>query len=86
MCRVSDAGSMSESAAGREGRRPKASKRGNRDGGNVRCAAMPELSRVERIYNLETTKRVAHGNLMFHGTCSFNGLPVAEMTRPTILT
>ena len=54
---------MSESAAGREGRRPKASKGGNRDGANVGCAAMPELSSVERVYNLETIKRVAHGNL-----------------------
>ena len=48
---------------------------------------MPELCRVERVYNLETIASVAaHGNLMFHGTCSFNGLSVAEMTHPTILT
>lgn len=52
--------------------------------GDVGWCRVPELSRVGRANNLQTIRKVADGDLMFSGTCTFNGWPVAKMTHQTI--
>ena len=61
------------------GRRPKASKGGNRDGGT--CAVLQALSYVglERLHNFEVMARtLLNGDLRFRPTCDFNCVTTAR--------
>jgi len=73
---------MTDGGAGREGRRPKTSKGGNRAGGT--CAGAAGVSYVgrEHLHNLEMTARILlNGDLRFCLACDFKGLRVAKMSR-----
>jgi hypothetical protein len=83
MCKVSDAGRLRDSAAYSAAgvRKPPKEETAL---GDVGWSRVPELSRLARANNLQTIKRIACGDLMFDGTCTFNGLAVAKITHHTI--
>ena len=45
---------------------------------------MHELSRVSGPNNPQTIRKIVYGDLMFGGTCTFNGLAVTKIPHYTI--
>jgi len=69
-----------ENAACTGGRRPKASKGGNRDGGPCATPLAATYVGLERSHNFEVTARMLlNGDLRFCTTCDFNELLVAKI-------
>ena len=83
MRRVSDAGRLRDGAACSAAGVRKPPKEETALGDVGRCRVI-ELSRVAGANNLQTIRKIAYGDLMFGGACTFNGLAIAKIPHHTI--
>jgi hypothetical protein len=68
------------------GRRPKASKERNRDGGTCKVPRALSYVGLDRLHNFKVMARMLRiGDLRFGTTCDFNELGVAEIAHSTTL-